>query len=160
MLTLQACAATTTGTSIPPGGGLERSLQAPSSFSSSPQHHTLRHSSRSLSSSSTSETLSKHKQHHVPQPQQHCQSRKRSYASEHCATLAPQESDCSDSVTASVNPTVSCPRLQNQQLCLPRRSHSMGASIQGANGASTQCSLDANAAKANFVDCLVGECLT
>ncbi|CAO3572077.1 unnamed protein product [Mortierella alpina] len=31
----------------------------------------------------------------------------------------------------------------------------MGASIQGVSGASAQCPLDASAAKANFVDCLV-----
>ncbi|KAF9096897.1 hypothetical protein BGX23_010208 [Mortierella sp. AD031] len=63
----------------------------------------------------------------------------------------------SDSVStnsvAAVESTLHCPRLQSQQLCLPRKSSQTSQGSLG--GAPGQCTLDPSAAKANFVDSLV-----
>ncbi|KAI8602403.1 hypothetical protein EDD21DRAFT_414017 [Dissophora ornata] len=181
MLTLQACAVTTTGTNFPPGGGLDGpSIQAPSSFSSSshlyphpPSRHSFRHHNQT-SVTNWNSALSQQQQLERPQPpqlpqqqpQQQRQSRKRAHEDNapsqqqaDSETAALQEHRASSSTAGSAETSLQCPRLQTQQLCLPRkRSQSLGVSMQGSNNVA-QCQLDPNAVKANFVDCLVGECL-
>ncbi|KAF9191817.1 hypothetical protein BGZ51_006701 [Haplosporangium sp. Z 767] len=57
---------------------------------------------------------------------------------------------------SSLSSSMQCPRLQPQQLCLPRkRSQSIGMCMQGPNGTAVQCELDPSAVKANFVESLV-----
>ncbi|KAF9156186.1 hypothetical protein BG015_006922 [Linnemannia schmuckeri] len=160
MLTLQACAATTTGTSFPPGGGpVGLSDQASSSFSGSSHFQPSRHSFRPSSSSTTP--------HNNNNSNSTC--RKRSYPHDeqtHDDSILSnhqeqREISSSESVStnstssAAVETSLQCPRLQTQQLCLPRKSSQPLATLQGLGGVSGQCPLDPSTAKANFVDSLV-----
>ncbi|KAF9360274.1 hypothetical protein BGX26_009957 [Mortierella sp. AD094] len=196
MLTLQTCAATTTGTSIPPGGGLDMHSVQVSSSSSSPQHYShapSRHSfcrqysnnnnnNNNSSNSSTTNTDSNNSNikdnnisavsawnsatSSIVQQQQQRQNRKRLHEdieslSHHSGDLNSAtglEQSESTLTAGSGEASLQCPRLQAQQLCLPRkRSQSLGTSLQqGYSGVTSQCQLDPNAVKANFVDCLVG----
>ncbi|KAF9175423.1 hypothetical protein BGX20_005699, partial [Mortierella sp. AD010] len=189
MLTLQTCAATTTGTSIPPGGCLDGHSTQVSSFSSSSsssQHYShnnapTRHSSchqynnnnnNTATTNTNTSNNSDSKDSKISAVsawnsatssivQQQRQNRKRSHedigSSLHHLSATRLEQSESTLTAGTGEASLQCPRLQAQQLCLPRkRSQSIGTSLQqGCGGVTSQCQLDPNAVKANFVDCLV-----
>ncbi|GJJ71023.1 PHO85 cyclin-5 [Entomortierella parvispora] len=177
MLTLQVCAATSTGTNFQPGGGLEcPSVQAMSSFSTFQHQHQQQHSGRPSSmirSSSVScklpsttstarNTSAQTQQQQQQQPQ--CPSRKRACPREEGEGYQDPREYLKHS-SETTESSLQCPRLQSQQLCLPRKcttAATTGAAPPSSNGSSgngthggAQCALDPNTVKANFVDSLV-----
>lgn len=182
MLTLTACAVSTTGTPFPPGGGLDghsvqvsshsSSSSCSSSSSSSFQRCSQRqHSFRVLDDASEPAWMStptpstiQQQPYQPPQQQAHQQrqSRKRTCDGSLCY---PTPSTPGNMVTplereVSVNETpLQCPRPDIQRLSLPRKPcESMEVSLQETYNIIPQCLVEPNAvAKANFVECLVGE---
>jgi hypothetical protein len=192
MLTLQACAVSTTGTNFP--GGLNgppvqvsstscsSSSTSSYSLSSQPRCTQRRHSFRTLIETSESAwtsagrstvqqqpcfnqqlQLQQPQQQQQQQQQQQRQSRKRTCE----GTARHQSSTASDNDNAvtqeredSIDDAPSqCPRIQTQKLSLPRKQcESLDVSFQETYSVVPQCLVEPNAlAKANFVDCLVGE---
>lgn len=159
MLTLQACAATTTGTSFPPGGGpVGLSDQASSSFSGSthfqPSRHSFRPSSTSTTTSNNNSNFTCRKRSYPHDGQTHDDSILSNRQEQHEINSSDSVSTTSAS-SAAVETSLQCPRLQTQQLCLPRKSTQPLATLQGLGVG--QCPLDPSIAKANFVDSLVGK---
>jgi len=179
MLTLQACAATSTGTNFPPGGGLEcpsvqASLSSFSTFQHQPQQHSSRPSSMIRSSSmscklpSTTSTARNTSAQTQQQQQQQCPNRKRACPREEGENYQDPRVHPKHASEVSTETSLQCPRLQSQQICLPRKctaATTIVAAPPSSNGNSgngtssgAQCTLDPNTVKANFVDSLVGEC--
>ncbi|KAF9930875.1 hypothetical protein FBU30_011164 [Linnemannia zychae] len=151
MLTLHACAATTTGSSFPPGGGpVGLSNQAPS-FSNSSSQFQSRHSFRPNPSTTASNNSTLCRKRAFPHDEANSDLIHSNHQNHDLSS-----SDSQSTASSAAETPIQCPRLQTQlQLCLPRKSSQPIATLQGLGGIPAQCPLDPSTAKANFVDSLV-----